>query len=359
LKAAVFYDGADIRLEDMPTPVAGPGQVLIAVRAAGICGSDLHRYRGHDPWGTGGRAAGTNPRRAGHEIAGVIADVGPGVAGIAVGQMVAVEPMQLAGCGGCPACRRGDTNLCEQRGMFGGRRWISAGFSEFDVALAEHVYPVPDGVSPGVAALADVYACAVHAVHRVPVTPEDTVLVLGTGPVGIALGQVARLAGARRTILVGRRDAPLEVAMSCGAADHVILTTPSTSLREAVRELNIGQGVEIVFEAVGGSGCELFRQGLGALAPGGTLCILGAYLGDVSLPYREANEKEITIRWSNGYASWNGRREFRIALDWLGAGRVAAAPLITHRFPLAEISHAFRVAVDRQATGAIKVQVEP
>ena len=359
MKAAVFYEGADIRLEDVPIPVPGPGQVLIAVRAAGICGSDLHRYRGHDPWSTGGRAVGANPRRGGPALGGGGADVGRGVEGFAVGQAVAVEPMQLAGCGRCHACRRGDTNICEQRGMFGGRRWTSAGFSEFDVALAEHVCLVPDGLPLGVAALADVYACAVHAVHRVPVGPQDTVLVLGTGPVGIALGQVARLAGARRTIVAGRRDAPLELAMTCGAADHVIVTNPATSLLETVRELNGGQGVQIVFEAVGGTACEPLRQGVNALAPGGTLCILGAYLGDVSLAYREANDKEIAVRWSNGYASWNGRREFQIALEWLGAGRIAASPLITHRYPLTEISEAFRVAVQRQVTGAIKVQVEP
>jgi 2-desacetyl-2-hydroxyethyl bacteriochlorophyllide A dehydrogenase len=267
--------------------------------------------------------------------------------------------MQLAGCGCCHACRRGDTNICEQRGMFGGRRWTSAGFSEFDVALAEHVCLVPDGLPLGVAALADVYACAVHAVHRVPVGPQDTVLVLGTGPVGIALGQVARLAGARRTIVAGRRDAPLELAMTCGAADHVIVTTHAKSLGEAVREVNGGHGVEIIFEAVGGTDCEPLRQGLEALAAGGKLCILGAYTGDVPLAYRLANEKEITVCWSNGYASWNGQREFQIALDWLSAGRIDASPLITHRYPLTEISEAFRVAVQRQVTGAIKVQVEP
>ena len=147
--------------------------------------------------------------------------------------------------------------------------------------------------------------------------------------------------------------------MRCGAADHAIVTNPATSLLETVRELNGGQGVQIVFEAVGGTDCEPLRQGVNALAPGGTLCILGAYLGDVSLAYREANNKEIAVRWSNGYASWNGRREFQIALEWLGEGRVAAAPLITHTYPLAEISEAFRVAVDRRVTGAIKVQVEP
>jgi threonine dehydrogenase-like Zn-dependent dehydrogenase len=359
LKTAVFYGGADIRVEEIQKPPLTSGQVRIAVHAAGICGSDLHRYRGHDPWGTGGIAARGEPRRAGHEFSGVIAEIGPGVEGLTVGQAVAVEPMQLAGCGHCHACHRGDTNLCQQRGMFDGRRWTSAGFSEFDVARADHVFAVPDGLGLDVAALADVYACAIHAIHRVPVGLGDTVLVLGTGPVGLALGHMARCAGARRTILAGRRREPLEAALAMGAADQVVVAGAGTNLAREVRTLNGGGGVEIVYEAIGGTDSAPLRTGIDALLGGGALCILGAYLGDVALPYREANDKEVTVCWSNGYASWKGQREFQAALDWLDTNRSAAAQILTHRFPLAEIAEAFRVADQKQRTGAIKVLVEP
>lgn len=358
MKTAVFYGGAEIRVEDRPEPRPGPGEVAVAVRAAGICGSDLHRYRGHDPWGTAsGPAAG--PRRAGHEIAGVVVALGDGLDGLVVGQPVVVEPMQLAGCGRCPACRRGATNLCPERGLIDGRRWVSAGFSEIDVARAGHVFPVPEGLPFEVAALADVYACAVHALHLVPVTAQDTVLVLGTGPVGLALGHAARLAGARRTIVAGRRKAPLDLALAIGAADEVIDTGRAPDLGALIRELNGGEGAGVVFEAVGGVGGEPLRQAVDALAGGGTLCILGAWVGDVAVPYREANDKEITLRWSNGYASWQGRREIEIALDWLAGGRIDAAPLITHRFPLGRIAEAFRTADRKAETGAVKVVVEP
>lgn len=358
MKAALFYGGQDIRVEEVPAPRPGPGEVLIAVRAAGVCGSDLHRYRGHDPWVSGG-AVGGGPRRAGHELAGVVAELGPGVEGLAVGQAVAVEPMQLAGCGRCPACRRGDANVCPQRGMFGGRRRVSAAFSEFDVARVDHVYPVRDGLPLTLAALADVYACAVHALHRTPIAPQDTVLVVGAGPVGLALGQASRLAGAGRVLLAGRRAAPLETALAIGAADQTIVAGPAIGLGNLVREANGGQGADVVFEAVGGTSDEPLRQAVDALAGGGVLCVLGAYVGDVAWPYRQANDKEITVRWSNGYACWNGCREFQIALDWLAARRVTAAPLVTHRYPLAQIAEAFRVADQRTTTQAIKVLVEP
>jgi threonine dehydrogenase-like Zn-dependent dehydrogenase len=149
------------------------------------------------------------------------------------------------------------------------------------------------------------------------------------------------------------------LAQAVGAADQVVVTRAGDNLDEGVREVNEGRGVEIVFEAVGGIDAEPLRQGLSALRGGGTLCVLGAYLGDVSLPYRDANDKEITVCWSNGYASWNGRREFQIALDWIAAGRVKAAPLITHRYGLADIAEAYRAAAQKQTSGAIKVLVEP
>jgi threonine dehydrogenase-like Zn-dependent dehydrogenase len=358
VRTAVFYGGADIRIEHRPEPHPRPGEVAVAVRAAGICGSDLHRYRGHDPWGTAsGPAAG--PRRAGHEFAGVVVALGDGVDGLAVGQPVVVEPMQLAGCGRCPACRRGATNLCPERGLVAGRRWVSTGFAEIDVARADHVFPVPNSLPLAVAALADVYACAIHALHRAPVADRDTVLVIGTGPLGLALGQVARLAGAHRIILAGRRSAPLDLALAIGAADLVVDTGGARDLATAVREQTGCEGVDVVFEAVGGVGDEPVRLAVGTLAAGGTLCLLGAYMGDIAVPYREANDREIRLLWSNGYAAWHGVREFAIALDWLARGRVEAAPLVTHRFPLARIAEAFRTADRKAETGAVKVVVEP
>jgi len=352
MKTAVFYGGRDIRVEEVAVPVPGPGEVLVKVGAAGICGSDLHRYRGHDPWGS--IAAG--PYRTGHELAGVVVALGPGAEGVAVGQRVGVEPTQLAGCGSCRSCRRGDYNLCPRKPRPEGRRRVSAGFSELDLALAGNVFLLPDDVSFAVASLVDVYACAVHAVHRAPVA--DAVVVLGTGPVGQAVGQVARALGGRQVVLVGRREQPLTLAREVGAADLCIDLSQTAELGEAVRELTRGEGADLVFETVGGSG-ETVRQAVAAAGRGATVVVLGAFTGDVAVSYREANEKEITLRWSSGYSSWRGEREYGIALDLVAAGRIHAAPLITHRFPLDRIGEAFAAANDKRRSGATKVVVEP
>jgi threonine dehydrogenase-like Zn-dependent dehydrogenase len=344
MRAAIFHGGRDIRLEELPLPVLRNDDVLIEVRAAGICGSDVHRYRGHDPWGAGGPP----PRRAGHELAGVVSALGPGASGLAVGQPVAVEPMQLAYCGFCPECSRGDSNLCSQRGKSVTRR-SSAGFSEFDAAAARHVYPLAPHVSFAVAALTDVYACAVHALHRVPVAAGKTVAILGTGPVALALGQIARREGAK-VIMVGRRDAALSLALRIGSAESVV---------DGSREQPAAECADIVFEVVGGTSSDTLMQAVASVARGGTVGILGAFVDHMHVPYRESNRKEITFRLCNGYSTWQGQREFQIALDLIAEPTLDAASLITHRFPLENIALAFETAGDKSRSHAVKVIVEP
>lgn len=354
MKAALFYGGRDIRVAELPDPTPGPGEVLIRVRAAGVCGSDLHPYRGADPWG----ASGSGPRRAGHELAGTVAALGAGVAHLDVGQPVGVEPMHLVGCGRCRQCRRGDYHVCPTRGQQAGQRRGSAGFSELDLAVAENVYPLPDGVSVDVASLLDVYGCGVHAINRIPLRASEYVCVVGTGPIGLTMGQVARAAGAKRVVMIGRRDEPLAFARSVGAADAVVNNTRVADLEAAVADLTDGELCDAVFETVGGTE-DTLAQSVAAAAFGGRIGIIGAFWGNVAVAYRAANRKELDLRWCNSYATWHGKREFQIALEMVAEGRVAAAPLITHRYPLAEIDAAFRAADDKRASGAVKVLVEP
>ena len=354
MRAAQFYGGRDIRVEELPDPLPGPGEVLIRIRAAGVCGSDLHPYRGANPWG----ADASWPRRAGHELAGTVAALGDGVRGLEVGQRVGVEPMHLVGCGSCRQCRRGDYHVCPTRGMRNGERRGSAGFSELDLVVAQNVYPLPESVSLDAASLLDVYGCGVHAINRVPLRAMEHVCVVGTGPIGLTMGQVARAAGARQVIMIGRRDAPLDFALKVGAADAVVNNQSVESLAEAVAELTGGELCDAVFETVGGTE-DTLAQAIEAAAFGGRIGIIGAFWGDVAVAYRAANRKELDLRWCNSYSTFHGQREFQIALDMLASGRVQAEPLITHRYPLTEIAEAFRAADDKRASGAVKVVVQP
>ena len=355
MKAALFYGGRDIRVEDLPDPVPGPGEVLVDVGAAGVCGSDLHGYRGGDPWGASLPAG---PRRAGPAPAGTVAAIGAGVTRVHVGQRVGVEPMHLVGCGSCRQCRRGDYHVCPRRGLRDGQRHGSAGFSELDLVTEANVYPLPDHLSLDVASLLDVYGCGVHAINRIPLRAMEAVCVVGTGPIGLTMGQGARAAGARKVIMIGRRDELLEFAVRVGAADAVVNNTRAPSIAEAIADLTDGELCDAVFETVGGE-TDTMAQAVEAAASGGRIGIIGAFWGDVAVAYRAANRKELDLRWCNSYSTWHGQREFQIALDMVAAGRVDAEPLISHRFPLTEIAAAFVAADDKRASGAVKVIVQP
>jgi threonine dehydrogenase-like Zn-dependent dehydrogenase len=191
----------------------------------------------------------------------------------------------------------------------------------------------------------------------------ESVCVVGTGPIGLTMGQVARAAGAKQVIMIGRRDELLQFALQVGAADAVVNNTEVASIAEAIGDLTDGELCDAVFETVGGETVggesETMAQAVEAAAFGGQIGIIGAFWGDVAVAYRAGNRKELDVRWCNSYSTWHGQREFQIALDMVAEGRVQAAPLITHRFPLTEIGAAFAAAADKRASGAVKVIVQP
>jgi 2-desacetyl-2-hydroxyethyl bacteriochlorophyllide A dehydrogenase len=356
MKAALFYGGKDIRVEELPTPEPGPGEVLVRVQSAGICGSDLHGYRGKNPWGPQ-TATASQGRQNGHELAGEVAAVGPGVAHLSVGQRVGIEPEHLVGCNACVYCLRGDTHLCPERGRRHGQQLSSHGFSQYDVCLARNVHPLPDSVSTDAAAILDCYACGVHALRRAPILPHMSVAIVGTGAIGMTLGQIVRAAGAKQTIMIGTREQPLAVARQAGAADACVAGR-SDETAAGVLELTGGAGVDVVFETVGGD-APTVPLSIAIAKPGGTICILGVFTTEPALDTSAAYRKELTITWCNSYSRWNGISEYAIALDLLSSGRMSAEPLISHHYPLDRIGEAFAAAADKKRSNAIKVLIHP
>jgi threonine dehydrogenase-like Zn-dependent dehydrogenase len=351
MKAAIFYGGQDIRIEELPLPEPGPGEVLVKIVSAGICGSDLHLYRGHSPYGA------REPHQRGHELSGEVVALGPGVTGLRVGQRLGIEAEHLLGCGTCRYCQRGAHHLCPQRGYRHGERQESHGFSEYDLCLASNCHPLPAHVSWDAAALLDCYACGVHALNRVRLTPTDTIAILGTGAIGMTLGQVAKAYGVGRVIMVGTRSQPLEIARAAGAAEVVVVNTPGNPV-ETVLEMTNGEGVEAVFETVGGTAPTL-NQGIGMVQRGGVISILGIFTQEPAVDVLTAYRKELRLQWANSFSRWQGVSEYRMALDLLAAGRLNATPLITTHFPLDGIAAAFAAAHDKRASGAIKVMIHP
>lgn len=356
MRAALFYGGTDIRVRDVDLPHVGPDDALVRIAAAGICGSDLLAYQGRGPW----QQDPQHPALGGHELAGEVVSVGNSVRGIEVGSHVAVEPTHLLSCGVCELCRAGTTQLCPQRGHHHGLRTHSAGFAEFDSMPASRLHPLPERISLDEAALLDCYACAVHALHLAQAAPgaerDRPMVVLGAGTIGLTFGQVARAYG-HRVVLTGTRNPALQLASSVGAADAVI-NVRTEDLAQAVAGHTDGRGPAVVIDAVGDADVTL-AQAIDVVRPGGTIIVLGVYTHSPDFDPRHAFGKEVGIRWSNSYGSCLGQSEFSIATELMTAGRVNAAPLITHRFGLEQISDAFATALDRQRTSAMKVLVLP
>jgi 2-desacetyl-2-hydroxyethyl bacteriochlorophyllide A dehydrogenase len=350
MKAAMFYGGKDIRVEEVPDPVPGPGEVLIDIKAAGICGSDLHGYR------SGPRPGRTYPTMSGHELAGVVAAVGDGVSKFKVGDRVGVEPLHLIGCGTCRWCRQGHYEACPTRGRADGVRRHSSGFAEMDVAPEENCYLLPDELSLDAAGILDVYACGVHVAHRVPVKPSYNVVVVGAGPIGLSAAEAYKALGARQVIVVDLVDEALAKAKEV-AADEVV-NPGQVDAVEAVKDLTGGEGADIVIEAVGGR-APTFVTDVHMVARTGTLGIIGMYTQPQTLDSQEAMAKQMQITWINSYGAWEGVPEFKIAMDMMVSGQFHPMQIITHRFPLEEIGAGFEAAVNKGESGAVKVLVTP
>jgi 2-desacetyl-2-hydroxyethyl bacteriochlorophyllide A dehydrogenase len=338
VRTSVFDGPRAIRIADAPDPQPGPGEAVVRVRAAGICGGDLHEWRaGRQLYDV------PYPRPAqGHELAGEVRRVGEGV-DLEPGARVAVMPM--VSCGACRFCRAGSYALCPRLEHLGVAR--PGGFAQEAVAPAANLHVLPDGVSFAEGALLDCVAVAVHAVHRAPVPAGAHVAVSGTGAVGLATAQVARAAGAGRVTVVGTRPGPLAAARALGADATVDLSAGERPPADA----------EVVYETAGGAG--LLERAAAMAGPGGTLAIVGEHFDPDPLDVAGAMARELTIAfvWSYGY--WAGQDEYARALDLVAAGRVRLEPAVTHRVALDDLAAGYALAADRARSGAIKVLVEP
>lgn len=348
MKAAVFTDGRTVDVRDIPTPAPKDGEVQIRVRAAGICGSDLHGWRSGDLWFP--EAA---PVVLGHELSGEVSAVGSGVGSFSEGDRVSVQP-QIT-CTECYTCRRGVFQLCPNVRHIG--IWYDGGFAEYAVAPEANVYKIPENMSFDVGSIVDVYGCALHCLHRMEDHTADFIAVIGTGAIGVSAAQVLRASRDSRVIVLGRRDEALERIKTIQAADEVVNVKAKDAVAE-VKRITGGTGARIVIEAVGVKPDTLVTA-FEIVAPDGTVGVMGEYFGAGEVPIQQGMEKQIDLLWVTGYGKWSGADEFQETIDLLGSGRVDGESIITHRYPLEAIAEAFDVADNKAASNALKVIVTP
>ena len=333
---AAFIAGKEkIEVRDTEVPSPDAGEVLVRVRACGICGSDLHFYHGVFP---------ANPNVSpGHEFAGEVVELGEGVGGFEPGQGVVIEPIRR--CQECAFCRSGRYHLCPKHMLLG--TFAPGGLAEHVSVPACTLYPLPEDLDFELGALVEPLAVAVHGVHLVDLTVGERVLVFGSGTIGLFSIIAAKAAGAGEVVATYRHDHQGEAALAAGAS-RVIRDSDVAGLEK--------QGIDVAIETIGGSAPTL-AQALGAVRPGGRISVLGLFPGGVQLGGLALILKEVTVVGGITYCRPGLRSDFDVALGILQSDPERARMVITHRFPLDEATQAFATAADK-GTKSIKVQVQ-
>jgi 2-desacetyl-2-hydroxyethyl bacteriochlorophyllide A dehydrogenase len=339
MRAVVLTGVGGVEVQDRPDPQPAPLHVVVHVDVASLCGTDTHQFEG--------RIDSPFPRVPGHDFAGTVVAVGDGVDPSLAGQQFAVKPSLP--CGACPACEHGPSLDCPNKNLMG--LWSDGCFAELVAVPRVNLVPVPDGVPLWGAALLEPFAVGLNCVDRLQIALGDTVLVLGQGPIGLAVARLAALSGAGQLVVTDVRDEVFAVSRAFGATE--CLDSRDDGLVDRVLELTGGRGADVVVETSG--------------APAATASVIdlvrkegkASYIGFANdlpgIPVVPMMLKTLTVF---GIGGNGGRGQYERSLELIRTGRVDLDPVVTHRFAIEDAPEAFEVASTKR-DGAIKVLLEP
>jgi L-iditol 2-dehydrogenase len=321
MKALTLTAYNEFEFGEVPQPELGPDEVLVRVKACGICGSDVHGYDG-----TSGRRI--PPIIMGHEASGEIAEVGSAVTQWRAGERVTFDSTVY--CGKCDYCRDGQVNLCTNRRVLG----VSCGdyrqhgaFAEYVKVPARILFALPDHLSFEQAAFAEPLSIALHAVERVQPKPGETALVIGAGVIGLLVLQVLKMKGCGRVFVSDLNDARLAIAKATGA-DEVFVPTSCDVVGEVMLRTG-GEGCDVTMECVGFG--PAVQTAINAVRKGGRVGLVGNLAASCDLPLQKVVTREISL---HGSCASSG--EYQSAVDALAAGQIQTAPLLSAVAPLRE-----------------------
>lgn len=347
MRAAVYHGPRDIRIEEVPVPEPGPGELLVEVSRNGICGSDLHTYVGAASGGASMHVPGVV---LGHEFAGIVREVGDDIDDVEVGSAVAIAPIEW--CGNCYACHHSWPQMCRRLGLYGGyRRPLHGGLAPFVGVSRRAAFAVPRDLGVIEAALAEPMAVAVHAVRRAPTTLGATVMILGAGPIGLGILQAVSAAGARTTIVSEISDARRRAAAVLGATAVIDPTVddPRSVVRDLARD-----GVDIVFETTANDAA--LGHGIRSLRPRGTLVSVAGWGEPAKVDMGASMAKEIDIRFTMTYEP---DVDYPTTLSMLASGAFDAGVLISDHIPLERVVEDGLEELLHHADRHVKILVDP
>ena len=342
MDALVIHAAGDLRVEDVPTPQVLADQLRVRVRFGGICGSDLHYYQ-HGGFGT---VRVKEPMVLGHEVAGVVEEVGPNASAFAVGDRIAISPSRP--CGACRFCQMGLQNHCLDMRYYGSAMrtpHVQGAFRREIVVETSQAHRLADTLSDREGAMAEPLSVALHAVRRAGPLLGKKVLVTGCGPIGALLVVAARRAGAGHIVVTDIGAFALRSALKVGADEIINVAEQPEALAAFASEK--GQ-FDVLFEASGNE--RALRGAFDVLRPRGVIVQVGLG-GEVTLPINTIVAKEFDLR-----GAFRFHEEFAVAVDLLNKGLVDVKPLISASVPYRDAGRAFALAADRSK--AMKVLLD-
>lgn len=338
MKASRFLGNKTFAVADLPTPHAGPGELVLRNQVCGVCGTDVHIYHGEP-----GSADVNPPVVLGHEYSGEVVEVGEGVTGFAVGDHVTVDPNIY--CGHCAYCQNGKKQLCPSMEAIGVTR--DGGFAQYSRIPASQAFKLEPTVPWEAAAMAEPLACCLHGIDLAGIQVGDKVCVVGGGAIGLLMVQLAKLSGASQIVLSEPNEKRRQVGLQLGANTALDPTRPDA--QEAFAQV-LGGGANVVIECVGN--VPAVKSAFQFAGKGATVLLFSVPKVDATfdLPLFDVYKKELTIKGSFVNPDTHAR-----AVALINSGKVDFDPIITHRFTLDQLPEAIAM---QMSDASIKVVVE-
>jgi L-iditol 2-dehydrogenase len=338
MKAVYVQDAYQVIVKEVEIPMLATNEVLIKVKVAGICGSDLHTYKGLHPFRK-------PPVIIGHEISGEVVKIGEAVTKLQVGDRVTVEPQ--TGCGTCEYCLTGNVNYCDNRGAPGIGNWYGA-MAEYFATPEQTVFKLPDGMDYEQGVLVEPFAVGVHAVRKAGIGVGDKVAILGAGPIGLLAMAASKAAGATTLLVTDVMDYALDSAIKMGATHTLNIMNKKEWMEEA--KTLVGGSFDKVLVAAGVPG--IIDQALALLRKGGRIVTIAMFHGEQSFNIHNLQNQEKEIVGCMTYT----REDTITAIDLIAAGAVNESVIITHRLSPEQAAEGFRI-VDKKEDSSLKVLV--
>ena len=343
MKALVLSEYKHLAIEDAPKPQPADDELLIRIRACGICGSDVHGFDGS----TGRRIP---PIVMGHEAAGVIEAVGRGVRSFRVGDRVTFDSTVY--CGDCFYCRRGQVNLCDRREVIGVSTPLfrrMGAFAEYVTVPERIAYALPDTMPFAHAALIEAASVAVHGASLTPLEPGDAAVVVGAGMIGLLTLQAIREAGAERVFVVDVDDTRLEMARGLGATET--FNSKTQNVVAEIQKRTEGRGADVALECVGIT--DAIGLAIESVRKGGAVTLVGNVAPKIELALQSVVSRQIRLQGSCASCG-----EYPECIAMMADGRIRVEPLISAVVPLEDGARWFQRLYDREP-GLLKVVLEP